>query len=113
MGIDFNLTEAQWSYSGFNNFRRRLANKIGIELNNMDGFGGKISWDTIDDTIKPLLNHSDCDGELSPKDCKKVEPRLRKLVKDWDDDDYDKIQALLLADGMKVSYTKNIPLKFA
>jgi hypothetical protein len=112
MGLDFNLTKAHWSYSGFNNFRRRIASIIGIELDNMVGFGGKISWDTIDDNIKPLLSHSDCDGELSPEDCKIVEPRLRELVKYWDDTDYDKIQALRLVSGMKASYTKNIPLKF-
>jgi len=70
----------------------------------MEGFtqteAGK-SWEKITDNIEPLLNHSDCDGILSPEECKRVAPRLRELIKDWLDDDYDKVKALKLADGME------------
>jgi len=44
--------------------------------------------------------HSDCDGELSPEDCAQVAPRLLELIKNWPDDDYDKREARVLAEGM-------------
>ena len=108
MGIDFNLCDAHWSYSGFHFFRRRLANEIGINLDEMQGFsfiGDDIverkSWENITDPIKLLLDHSDCDGYLTPSQCRKIYPRILELVKNWVDDDYDKKQAIELANGMK------------
>ncbi len=102
MGLDFKGSKAHWAYSGFHVFRCKLANEIGINLDDMVGFErDKISWDNIKDPIKSLLDHSDCDGKLSPKACAKIAPRLRELIRDWDDCDYDKIQGLLLAEGME------------
>lgn len=107
MGIDFAFRKKEfpknsphWSYSGFNVFRKRLAKDIGIELDAMDGHGGSIAWDTVEDDIVPLLNHSNCDGELSYDQCEKVAPRLRELIKGWPEDDYDKRTALKLCDMM-------------
>lgn len=40
MGLDFTHCEARWSYSSFNNFRRKLAACIGMNLDDMQGFGG-------------------------------------------------------------------------
>lgn len=61
MGADFNLCDAHLAYSGFHRFREKLAKEICIDLNLMDGFGGNIRLETINDDIKLLLNHSDCD----------------------------------------------------
>jgi hypothetical protein len=117
MGLDFSHTNAQWSYSGFMRFRERLAEEIGIDLNKMEGFNKEndykgLSWEKIVDPIKYLLDHSDCEDDLSPELCSKVAPRLRELVSSWDDDDYDKEQALLLAEGMELAFSKNEPLEF-
>ena len=71
-----------------------------------------IKWSTVHDDIVPLLNHSDCDGDLTVEECKRVAPRLRELVKDWSDDDYNKIHALALADGMDEAVEHNEPLEF-
>lgn len=71
-----------------------------------------ISWDKVKDDIVPLLNHSDCDGILTPDECRKVAPRLRELVANWLDDDRDKINALLLAEGMEKAASKNENLEF-
>jgi hypothetical protein len=112
MGIDFSHCDAHWSYRGFHLFRVKLASSIQLDLDNMEGFGsGSQSWDTISDPIKPLLDHSDCDGELSPDECRTVSPRLRELVKGWGDD-YDKRHALWLADGMDLAANNNKPLEF-
>jgi hypothetical protein len=50
MGLDFRSSgtgeefqeRTSWSYSGFGDFRRRLAAQIGITLYEMEGFGGDI-----------------------------------------------------------------------
>jgi len=98
MGIDFHPGSAHWSYSGFNNFRERLAATIGMDLDSMQGFGGSVPFKNFKDDIIPLLNHSDCDGHLTAIQCSKVGPRLKELVKNWDD--YDGKHALQLANDM-------------
>lgn len=119
MGLDFSHREAHWSYGGFMSFRIRLASEIGIDLLQMDGFkqdgnGGYIkglSWKNIKDPVKLLLNHSDCDGELTTEQCRLIAPRLRELVKGWPDD-YDKMMALELSLGMEEAALKGEPLVF-
>lgn len=96
-------------------FRVALANEIGLDLKAMRGFGdfaedGK-PWDGLTDPICLLLNHSDCDGELTPEESKRVAPRLRELVADWPDD-RDKLNALTLADDMERFAEKGLPLIF-
>ena len=56
MGLDFNNSEAHWSYSGFNIFRERLAEEIGICLPLMEGFWipGESSY-SIFEIIKRLV----------------------------------------------------------
>lgn len=84
MGLDFTAACVDnlphWSYGGFNHFRIKLAEQIGINLNGMDRFGGNKSWDDIDHPIKSLLHHSDCDGELTPDECKQIAKELRNVV---------------------------------
>lgn len=112
MGLDFTHCEAHWAYSGFHKFRKRLAECIGMNLGNMEGFDGIIPFECYDDDIIPLLNHSDCGGDLSPDVCQTVATRLRQLVSDWPDDDRDKINALKLAEGMELAHKRNEPLRF-
>ena len=113
MGIDFTHCNAHWSYGGFHFFRRRLASEIGINIDEMAGFlvNGN-PWDVIKDPIKDLLDHSDCDGYLTPRQCRKIYPRLLELVKNWSDDDYDKQKAIELANGMKKAAFKLRRLEF-
>ncbi len=102
MGIDFNNNNAHWSYIGFNEFRARLAEEIGIgDLRSMVGFGGTRSWRNIKDPLKPLMNHSDCDGILTRRQCNQVYPRLLEIVCRWDKNDYDRLEAEELIKGMK------------
>ncbi|MEK5338145.1 hypothetical protein NSS92_19270 [Bacillus sp. FSL M8-0166] len=112
MGLDFTHCEAHWAYSGFGNFRRKLAACIGMNLDDMQGFGGDIPFENYDDDIIPLLDHSDCEDDLPPDVCKTVAARLRQLVRNWPDDDRDKINALYLAEGMELAHQQNEPLEF-
>lgn len=109
MGVGFSHCDAQWAYSGFHHFRKRLAKEIGIDLEEMQGFSrkpprgegmadndrfdftamgvpGTKSWDGVKDPIKWLLHHSDCDGHLTPARCEKIAPRLEELVAKWPDE---------------------------
>jgi hypothetical protein len=73
----------QWSYGGFSRFRERLAEAESFRLSDMKGFGGKRQWDTVTTTLAPLLDHSDCDGEMAPDECRQVWPRLEEIVRSW------------------------------
>lgn len=112
MGLDFNLSEVRWGYISFGNFRRKLAKEIGLDLDAMIGFSGDLSWDSVEDDIKDFLNHSDCEGELTPEQCKIIAPRLIELVRGWNDNDLDKEKALELADDMQWCYENNRVLEF-
>jgi len=150
MGLDFRIEGVKldrrerphWSYSGFGLFREKLAEEAGFDLRKMEGFcefnwyeemragtleqakaneGPKRPWGEIDDPIKSLLNHSDCDGELTPEECTLVAPRLRELIKDWSLDyssvetlavAYDKDHGERLADLMDKAAELNKPLIF-
>jgi len=115
MGLSFSHGDACWSYSGFMHFRKKLAmDAMGIELNKMVGFGPKAnrSWEHIKNPLVTLLNHSDCDGWILPRDCKAIEPLLREAVSHWPDNHYDKKMALRLADGMKKAAKTKRGLEF-
>jgi hypothetical protein len=112
MGLDFSHGYAHWGYSGFMNFRRMLAEQIGINLDDMKGFGGSTSFNNFKDDIIPLLDHSDCDGELSIEECKKISLRLRELVSKWNDDDRDKQKAIELAEGMEMAIENDEVFEF-
>ncbi|AOZ91601.1 hypothetical protein [Paenibacillus crassostreae] len=118
MGLDFNKGGAHWSYSGFYRFRVRVAETIGIDLDKMSGFASLtdnsgIGWDWVTDPVVPLLNHSDCDGGLTPDQCRSIAPRLKEIIANWNaPDDYDKAQAELLIEGMEYCAQTNVPLEF-
>lgn len=115
-GIALNCTEG-FAYSYIRQTTYEEVNIYGgdvLDRNFMDliGIQPVIKWDKVKDDIVPLLNHSDCDGILTSEECRKVAPRLRELVKDWPDNDYDKQKALELADGMELAASRNENLEF-
>jgi len=116
MGLGFANADAHWSYGGFNLFRTALAAREGIELDRMHGFtrdDDAISWDTVHTALKPFLNHSDCDGEMTPEECAQVAPRLRDLVRSiWRPGDYDYEHGMCLVEGMERAAANGEPLIF-
>lgn len=113
MGLRFSHGSAAWSHQGFHEFRRRLAFEIGMDLDSMAGFDTPgLSWANVIDPIAPLLNHADNEGHLLPVVCISVARRLRILISDWPDDDYDKIAGMKLANGMEEAAGVNEPLGF-
>ena len=69
---------------------------------------GARSWDEVTTDLKPLLDHSDCDGEMTPEECAQVFPRLREIAAAWPkhgvamSDAFDRKSALALAECMEV-----------
>lgn len=88
MGID--IGKAQWAYSGFMRFREKLASAEGIDLRQMRGFGDDNQnrpWedDNGNDVtiLRPFLDHSDCDGELTWQECAQVVDRIEQIIETW------------------------------
>lgn len=104
-GYDKSWVGPHWDYSGFHRFRQRLAEEIGVPLLQMEGFRSDgqegLPWSAVNDPLRPLLNHSDCDGYLRPSQCERVAPRLREIVTRWPEDDYDRQHGLMLVDMME------------
>lgn len=115
MGLDFSHCDARWGYIGFHRFRLKLARAAGYTIVKGDSLMGPMEvWESEDDQpLDPLLYHSDCDGIISPEDCAKVAPALEAAVKDWPEDDYDRVNALRLAEGMRLAAAKGEDLAFA
>ncbi len=86
MGLDTTHNCWHGAYSSFNRFRYSLAKQIGIDLDEYAGYGSKDSKDleTIEHDIMPLLNHSDCDGELSVEESKRIEKGLWNILENFD-----------------------------
>ena len=112
MGLDFSHGNAHFTYSGFGRFRKRLAREIGIDLDEMDGFGGEKRWDGIQDPIVHLLNHSDCEGCLPPDVCEVVAKRLRELASVFADEDWMKSAGMDLAKSMEEAAAQGCCLQF-
>jgi hypothetical protein len=111
MGLNFSHCDAHWSYGLFHEFRELLASEIGMNLNQMEGFGGTIPFTDFDDPIIPFLEHSDCDGSLSVEECQQVAPRLAELTAHWPEVNF-KREIRSLIDGMERAVQENQPLCF-
>jgi hypothetical protein len=99
MGLDTSHDAWRGPYSRFNAFRRRLAELAGFPpLDEMEGFKynkdtykplpDALSWDGCpgDRRLVPLLNHSDCDGEIAPECCGPIADALEELAAKLPDD---------------------------
>jgi len=121
MGLD--TTHGCWcgAYSSFASFRKDLARQIGISnLNSMVGFGGNIPWTPyINHDLYPLLNHSDCDGEISPSDAGLIIRGLDAILADVDINklfEYDVVDFVHLVkrfrDGAQLAFESNEEISF-
>lgn len=106
MGLDFSHCDAHWSYSGFSIFRRRICWHIGIIGSLLEDMYEDGSYKfLINDDIYPLIDHSDCDGELTIQEMKQIIPRLQNIIDEWRKDadwavEYDIINSEYLINGM-------------
>lgn len=82
MGLDTSHGAWHGPYSSFNRFRYWLAEKIGINLNDYIGYGDNAQEEltSIDHKLMPLFNHSDCEGELTPSECKQIAEGIDEVL---------------------------------
>ena len=111
MRINFSHGDAQWGYIGFTLFRSVLADHEGFDLMQMEGFGPLrsgvphpcVPWDTVTTPLRPLLDHSDVEGHLTPEECRQVASRLREIIPViWPDSAArDRVRGMCLVYGME------------
>ncbi len=83
MGLDTTHDAWHGPYSSFNTFRYWLAEQIGVNLSEYIGYSNEKatkSLESIDHDIMPLLNHSDCDGKLTPGECRQIVKGLKDIM---------------------------------
>lgn len=111
----------QWSYAGFNVFRERLARHIGIDLSTMKGFGGEGDWDSVQSPLRHLLDHSDCQGDLSVEQAAELAPALEEALAEIDrlpdsaDDvrwHYDVRAGTALVELLRLCVAERVPVEF-
>ena len=82
MGLNFRNSKAQWSYSGFNDFRSRVWTICGFPDNLRNIYYGRtsVSLDVAKDhALYDLFHHSDCDGELTAAQLNRMLPELKRV----------------------------------
>lgn len=117
MGLDTSHNCWNGSYSTFNRFRFCLAKQIGIDLSEYSGYGnGTKDLELIQHELMPLLNHSDCDGQLTVEESKSIIIGLNKVLDNYNDKieaDYDfKERVIKFRDGCIDAISKNEIIDF-
>lgn len=116
MGLDTSHDCGHFSYSGFHAFRQWLARRVGINLDEMQGFGGQTSWpDKDDEPLVILLNHSDAEGEIAVEDLRPLAKRLRVLdgsLNMSEPADWRVVAARRFADGLERAADVGEPVEF-
>ncbi len=82
MGLDTSHNAWHGPYSSFNTFRRSLMFAYnGTNLNDYNGYGGSLALENIEHKgLYEFFNHSDCDGDISPENCKLVADGLSEIL---------------------------------
>lgn len=112
MGLDTSHNAWHGPYSSFNSWREEIAKLFNISLRDMYGFGGDIQWEAIEENdIHLLLNHSDCDGELSWEECKLIADALTSIL-DKIEDKWVKSKAETFIKGCLLAYSKQENIDF-
>lgn len=118
MGLDTTHNAWHGPYSSFGRWRKWLAKQIGFNLEEMQGYGGDRPFDEMDHDIKPLLNHSDCDGELSPEECKQIANGLKQIIDKVSNQSTDLIESrhievtIQFREGCLLAYSQNETIEF-
>jgi len=112
VGLGFSHGDAHWSYSGFMRFRNKLTETLGytVPLGEMYYHGSHIQMKN--EPIFPLINHSDCDGNLTVEEMQQILPQLEGIINRWDDDDYEKPLGLRFVTSIKEAIEADEPLEF-
>jgi hypothetical protein len=106
MGLDFHVDgyecNFRWGYTAFHFFRKKIADKLGLNYEVTDDWKYvNKEWSGWDKYWLLFLTHSDFDGTLSPKECGKIAKRMRRLITTWDVNDIDYSRLIKLVEAME------------
>lgn len=99
------------SQQDFHELRKKLAAEIGIQLDEMEGFGGEGKFEDWNDPLIPFLHQAEDEETMSPSVCSTVYPRILDLIVEWENDEY-KEKARDLAITMKTCEEEGCALLF-
>jgi len=115
MGLDTSHDAWHGPYSSFNRFRHEIAEAIGVNLDSFEGYGGNVPFDELKRGVRWLLDHSDCDGHITPKRCKLIADDLNEIIPLLPDEIEPfcvRAQAERFRNGCLKAYKKNEKLDF-
>lgn len=125
MGLDTSHNAWHGPYSSFNNFRKWLASKINVDLNEYIGYmnpNATKEIESINHKIMPLLNHSDCEGDLTPAECLQIAEGIDEILNNLSKDEIDHPEnqhhfsnynkAKQFRDGCLFAHSKNENIEF-
>lgn len=100
-------------YEHYDELKKQLASRLGIDLKTMAGYGGQNKWNAAnlkDTPLIPLLSKLGYEHEYTPEQCKEMSIHVRSLGANIEDL-YIRKQTELLAEMMKIAGDNNKVLK--
>ncbi|MCW3466536.1 hypothetical protein [Chitinophaga nivalis] len=112
MGLDISHGAWHGPYSYFMRWRTTIAEKAQLgDLRKYEGYNGNKPLASIEkEGLQILLSHSDCDGELTPDECKKVADDLTDLLPSLSDDMHER--TIVFIKGCISAFEKNETMYF-
>ncbi|WP_231489869.1 hypothetical protein [Pedobacter sp. Leaf170] len=116
MGLDTSHNAFHGAYSSFMRFRMQLLELVnGSDISEFEGYGLDATKpvSTLNDGgLEILFNHSDCDGEISPEDCKKLAESLDAYIPKMDTESELYSRSVQFRDGCLLAHSLNETLDF-
>lgn len=103
MGIDISPGRLHLSYSTFHHWRTTLCEAAGIVFEQSRKENGG---------LQILMDHSDCEGEISWQDCKEIANALKPLRKKIEDEQMLRFTNLFIA-SCDIAVKKQINMEFS
>lgn len=101
MGLSYRPGGASWSYIGFGELRRQVADFEGIP--NLEAWWNSFDRSEMDTPLYEWLIGADVHGFFSASDCERMVPRFQAVLKHFGDrlSDYDRSNLEALTAGMQ------------
>lgn len=113
MGLDTTHNAFHEAYSAFMRFRKGLVeHSLKKDVMEFIGYGGSVPEETIENPgLQRLINQSDCDGEISPDDCKLISDYLDTVIPQLEEGEL-KSRSVQFRDGCLLAHSNNEFIQF-
>lgn len=114
MGLDTTHNAFHGAYSSFYRFRTELLEMAeNIDANTLQSWGGNKPISIIkDEGLQLFINHSDCDDDYTPDECKKMADSISILLPKMDNQSELYTRSLQFRDGCLLAFSRNENLEF-